>query len=124
MARIDKYVWSVRLTKTRTLAADEIKKGKIQVNEKVVKPSYEVKINDEISYIKSACKFKYKVIGLLEKRVGAKLVEHYLLDITPNEELEKFKLKQLEQSAYRSQYGTGKPTKKDRKNIKDFLGDY
>jgi len=124
MERIDKYVWAVRLAKTRTQATEEIKKGKIQVNDKVVKPSYEVKEKDIIMIIKNACKFTYEVKAILEKRVGAKLVENYITDITPKDELEKYKLKQIEQQIYRSEFGSGKPTKKDRKTIKKITEDY
>ncbi len=118
--RVDKYVWSVRLTKTRSQATDLLTKGKIKVNNSNIKPAKEIKEGDIISITKNAAVFSYKVIQVLDKRVGAKLVPDYLLDITPAEEIEKFKTYQLAQSAYR-EYGTGRPTKRDRRDIEDYL---
>ena len=118
--RLDKYVWSVRLTKTRSIASDEIAKGKIKLNQTNVKPSREVKIGDVVSISKNSAIFSYEVLGIIDKRVGAKLVETYLRDITPIEEIEKFKMYRLAQSVYREK-GTGKPSKKDRRDLNDFL---
>ncbi len=118
--RLDKYVWSVRLTKTRSIASDEIAKGKIKLNQSNVKPSREVKVGDVVSINKNSATFSYEVLGIIDKRVGAKLVENYLRDITPIEEIEKFKMYRLAQSVYREK-GTGKPSKKDRRDLNDFL---
>lgn len=118
--RLDKYVWSVRLAKTRSQATELISKGKIKVNGMQVKPAREAKEGDIISVAHNTAVFSYKIVQLLEKRVGAKLVADYLLDITPLEEIEKYKTYQLAQSAYR-EYGTGRPTKRDRKDIEDLL---
>lgn len=122
MARIDKYLWAVRLFKTRSLAANMVKSGKVWVNDEVVKASREIKIGEKISIKKNTAVFTYEVIDLLEKRVGAKLVENYIRDITPEEEVEKYKEYQMAQKQYR-QMGYGKPSKKDRRSIKKFLGD-
>lgn len=118
--RIDKYIWAVRLSKTRSQATELISKGKIKLNGVQVKPSRDVREGDEIQVSKNTAVFSYKIIGLLDKRVGAKLVADYLTDITPPEEIEKYKTYQLAQSAYR-EYGTGRPTKRDRKDIEDYL---
>lgn len=118
--RFDKYCWSVRLCKTRSQATELISKGKIKLNEQQVKASKEVKIGDIIGILKNTAVFNYRVIDLIDKRVGAKLVDLFLLDITPLEEIEKFKNYQLAQSAYR-EYGTGKPSKKDRRDLDEFL---
>ena len=118
--RIEKYIWAVRLFKTRSLATKEVKNGKVKVNGADIKPSYEVKTKDTITIRKHGSEFQYRVLDLLEKRVGAKLVADYIEDITPAEELEKFKLKQLAQKQYKQQYGKGKPGKKDRKQMDDF----
>ncbi len=118
--RLDKYVWSVRLAKTRSQAADAISKGKVKLNKENVKPAKDVKIGDEINIHKHTAVFTYKVLQLLDRRVGAKLVPDYLIDITPEEEIEKLKMFQLSQKSYR-QHGTGKPTKKDRRDLDDFL---
>jgi len=118
--RLDKYVWSVRLAKTRSKAADAISKGKVRLNGENIKPAKEVKVGDEINVHKHTSVFTFKVLQLLDRRVGAKLVSDYILDITPEEEIEKLKLFQISQSSYR-QHGTGKPSKKDRRDLDDFL---
>lgn len=118
--RIDKFVWFVRLTKTRSIASDLVQKGKIKLNQQQVKSSREVNIGDVIQVIKHAAIFEYKILDLLDRRVGAKLVSNYLLDITSPEEIEKLKIYMAAQSSYRD-YGTGRPTKHDRRNIEDFL---
>lgn len=118
--RLDKFVWSVRLAKTRSQAADAISKNKVKINNESAKPSKEVKLGDEIQILRHTATFSYKVIQLLERRVGAKLVADYIVDITDPEEVEKLKIYQLSQSVYRDN-GTGKPSKKDRRNIDDFL---
>ena len=118
--RVDKFVWSVRLAKTRSQASEAISKGKIKLNNENVKPAKEVKVGDTIQIVKHTSTFSYKVLNLLDRRVGAKLVPDYLLDITDPGEIEKLKLYMAAQSSYR-QYGTGKPTKKDRRSLDEFL---
>ncbi len=118
--RIDKYVWAVRLTKTRSQASELISKGKIKINEMDVKPSRDIKMGDTINIHKNSAVFSYKVLELLEKRVGPKLVSIYIEDITPIEEVEKFKSYQEAQRGYRDM-GTGRPSKKDRRSLDDFL---
>lgn len=118
--RIDKYVWFVRLAKTRTLATELVQKNKIKLNNAPVKPSKEVKIGDTVSIIKNNATFSYKIKDLLDRRVGAKLVADYLIDITDPLELEKFKTYQAAQSVYR-EYGTGRPSRKDRDNLESFF---
>lgn len=118
--RIDKYIWCVRLAKTRSLATELVKKGKIKINQEQVKPSRVVKLGEVIQITRNAAQFSYKVIGISEKRVGAKLVADLIIDITPIEELEKHKMYLAAQSTYR-QFGEGKPHKKDRRSLDDFL---
>jgi ribosome-associated heat shock protein Hsp15 len=118
--RIDKYVWFVRLSKTRTAATEMLSKGKIKLNRQSVKPSKEVKIGDTVSIIKNNAEFSYKVKDLLDRRVGAKLVGDYLIDVTDPLEIEKFKTYQAAQSVYR-EYGTGRPSRKDRDNFEEFF---
>ena len=81
--RIDKYTWAVRLTKTRSQASELISKGKIRLNATEVKPSRDVKVGDVIQVHKNSAVFSYKVLELLEKRVGPKLVSIYIEDLTP-----------------------------------------
>jgi ribosome-associated heat shock protein Hsp15 len=120
MARIDKFIWAIRLFKTRSMAANQCKTNKVLVNGEPVKSSKTVKIGDTVTIRKSGAAFSYKVLALLEKRVGAKLVDTYVKDITPAEEVEKYKLYQLNQSNYREN-GMGKPTTKERRRLEKFL---
>lgn len=118
--RVDKFVWFVRLAKTRSQASDLISKGKVKLNSESVKPSKEVKIGDQINIHKNTAVFTYKIIQLLDRRVGAKLVLDYVLDMTDPNEIEKYKIYQDAQRVYRDN-GSGKPTKKDRRELDDFL---
>lgn len=118
--RVDKFLWCVRLAKTRSMATDLVQKGSFRLNGESIKPSKEVKQGDIISIQKNSAVFSYKVLQLLSNRIGAKLVNEYLIDITPLEEVEKYKLYQASQKIYRD-YGTGKPSKKDRRDLDDFL---
>jgi ribosome-associated heat shock protein Hsp15 len=120
--RLDKFVWCVRLCKTRSQGTELISKGQIKLNTQTIKPSKELRIQDIISVHKNNAVFSYKVIELLDKRVGAALIENFILDITPIEEKEKFKEYQLVRQIYR-QNGDGKPTKKDRRDLESFFED-
>lgn len=122
-SRIDKYIWCVRLSKTRSIATELVSKGKVRLNGELIKPSKEVKPGDIISIQRNTATFSYKVVQLLANRVGAKLVQDYLEDITDPVEIEKYKEYQLAQSSYR-EFGSGKPSKKDRRDISDFLEDW
>lgn len=123
MSRIDKYLWAVRVFKTRSQATIEIKKGKVSVNGNEVKPAASIKINDLIEVKKDGIVYSFKVIDLLDKRVGAKLVENYVLNMTSEEELEKKKQLQLIHQSYRQSLQGGRPSKKDKRDLKRFLGD-
>lgn len=118
--RLDKYVWSVRLVKTRSQASELVKKGKVKLNQAEAKSSKEVKVGDLIQLHKATAVFEYKVLDFPKSRVGAKLVATYITDLTLPEELEKYTTHQVAQQAYRT-HGTGKPSKKDRRSIDDFL---
>lgn len=120
MARIDKFIWAVRLFKTRCMASNQCKTNKVLVNNEPIKPAKEVKIGDRVSIKRQGAIFSYEVVDLLEKRVGAKLVENYIRDITPIEEIEKYKVYQAAQSSYRNN-GMGKPTTKERRALEEFL---
>jgi len=121
--RVDKYAWSVRLAKTRSQASEAISKGKIRLNDQHVKPARDVKVGDTIQVIRHTATFSYKIIQLLDRRVGAKLVPDYIIDITADEEREKLKMYQAAQRIYR-EHGTGKPSKKDRRDLDSFLEDW
>lgn len=120
MARIDKYLWAVRLFKTRSLSAEACKKNRVLLNQLSVKASKEVKINDIITIKKAGLEWVYQVIDPIEKRVGAKLVPNHLLDLTPDDTKEKYRQIQLSQQHYRDK-GLGRPTKKDRRDIDKYM---
>jgi ribosome-associated heat shock protein Hsp15 len=120
--RFDKYVWCVRLAKTRSQASELISKGKIRLNGQDVKSSKEIKVNDVIGVQKHSATFNYKVLVLLDKRLGAALIPAYIEDQTTEEEILKFKQYQLSQKAYRET--DGKPSKKDRRELDKFMDDW
>lgn len=120
--RWDKYLWCVRLSKTRSQAAELISKGKVRVNGEQIKPAREVKIGEVVGIQRNSAVFSYKVLALLDKRVGAPLVKDYLVDVTPEEEIEKYKNYKAAQNIYRET--DGKPTKKDRRDLDRFLDEW
>jgi ribosome-associated heat shock protein Hsp15 len=118
--RIDKYLWCVRYFKTRNLATIACKKGQIKVNNDVVKPSREIFATDKIIVRKDQINYQLTVNDIPESRVGAKLVDIYRTDTTPKSEFEANELLKYSKDYYRKK-GTGRPTKKDRRNIEDYL---
>lgn len=120
MSRLDKYLWSIRVYKTRADATEACKTGRIKVNDVDGKASREVKPNDVITVRKANIHFKYKVIEPIDKRQPAKLVEQYALNITPQEELEKLSAPRETVFLVRDR-GTGRPTKKERRDMDDLL---
>ena len=123
MSRLDKYLWAVRIFKTRSEAADACKGGKVKVNSTEAKPSREVKPGDLIDLRRVNVNYRYKVIQQLENRLAAKLVPEYIENITPQEELDKLNAPKESIFIYR-QRGTGRPTKKERRDIDDLLDQY
>ena len=121
--RVDKFAWSVRLAKTRSQASEAISKGKIRLYDQHVKPARDVKLGDTIQIVRHTATFSFKIIQLLDRRVGAKLVPDYIIDITSDEEREKLKMYQAAQRIYR-EHGTGKPSKKDRRDLDSFLEEW
>jgi len=117
--RIDKWLWAVRLFKTRTLATEECKKGRITIDGISVKPSRVPKIGDIIKVRKNPITYTYKVVELTGKRVGAKLVHEFMIDLTPPEELKILENRQ-QMSSFDRDRGTGRPTKKDRRDLDRF----
>ncbi|MBN2639838.1 MAG: RNA-binding S4 domain-containing protein [Bacteroidales bacterium] len=119
--RLDKWLWAVRLFKTRSAATEACKGGKVKMNGINAKPSREIKVDDEIEVIQSGIRKKVRVKQVGQNRVGAKLVPELMEDLTPVDELEK--LDMLRQVNYeRRDRGVGRPTKKDRRMI-DLLKD-
>jgi ribosome-associated heat shock protein Hsp15 len=114
--RIDKFLWCVRLYKTRSLATDICRKGKVRLNDDPVKPSREVRIDDTFTIHDHGVVRRIKVLALLHNRVGAKWVSQYIEDLTPDEEYDKYSV--LHGRGFeRRERGTGRPTKRDRRDI-------
>lgn len=118
--RIDKYLWAVRLYKTRSIATDAVKKGKVLLNDEKIKASKIIEIDDEISVSRPPIQNRYKVIALIKNRVGAKLVTDYLKDITPQSELDKLEEIKMSKVEYYRPKGTGRPTKRDRRLLDEI----
>ena len=117
--RIDKYLWSIRVYKTRTDATDACKGGKVRVNGSDIKPSKGVKVGDMITARKGAVVYTYKVLELIDKRQSAKLVPRYAENLTPQEELDKLRAP-IETFFLKRDRGAGRPTKKDRRQMEDL----
>ena len=117
--RIDKWLWAVRVYKTRSVATEACKKGHVSIDDLVVKPSRILKVGDIVKVRKSPVIYSYKVLQLAEKRMGAKLVSDFMEDVTPPENLEILDV-QRNMSWFRRDRGTGRPTKKERRDLDDF----
>ena len=117
--RIDKYLWCVRYYKTRSIATMACKKGHIKVNGQVVKPSRDVFATDTIEIRKDQVNHSLTVLDVPPNRVGAKLVDIYRVDTTPKSAFEAQELLKFAKDYYRKK-GTGRPTKKDRRDIDDI----
>ena len=115
-ARIDKWLWAARIFKTRSLAADACKSGRITLNGAQVKPSRTVKEGDEVGVKKSPVTYTFRVKQAIEKRVGAKLLPDILEDITTPEQYEILEMQRISGFVGRAK-GTGRPTKKDRRAL-------
>ena len=120
--RIDKYLWCIRIFKTRSLATEACKKGHVKIDGTNLKPSKDIFGNEEITVRKNQINYKIKVLDIPPNRVGAKLVDLYRKDLTPKEEFEKTELLKYSKDYYRKK-GTGRPTKKDRRDIDDYYED-
>ncbi len=117
--RIDKYLWCVRYFKTRSLATQTCKKGAVKINKNAVKPSRDIFPGDKIEVRINQIHYTLQVLDLPPNRVGAKLVGLYRLDTTPKEAFEKTELLKYAKDYYRKK-GTGRPSKKDRRDLEDF----
>lgn len=117
--RIDKFIWAVRLYKTRSVAAEEIKNGAVLLNDRPVKPAHTVAEGDELSIRRNPIWRRYRIKTLLSNRVSAKLVETYITDITPQAELDKLEQIKL-MPGYDRPRGKGRPSKKERRDMDKF----
>ncbi len=119
--RVDKYLWSIRIFKSRSIATEACKSGKVKIREVNVKPSTMVQVDDIIDVLKDGFRLKYKVVSLIEKRVSAVLAKPCYEDLTPTEELNKYKNWFIgKASPERREKGAGRPTKRERRDIDDF----
>lgn len=119
--RVDKWLWAVRIFKTRNQATEACKKGRILIREQPVKPSRVLRINDIIQVKRPPVVYSFKVTGLLAKRLSARLVKDYIEDITPELELEKLKVR--ETFFISRDKGSGRPTKKERRTMEKLRGE-
>ncbi|MGI6573486.1 MAG: RNA-binding S4 domain-containing protein [Fermentimonas sp.] len=117
--RVDKWLWAVRIFKTRTIAADACKKGRVMIDQVVVKPSRNLRVGDVIEVRKAPITFSFKVLALTDKRMGAKLVQQFMENVTPPEQYEILELNKISGFVDR-QRGTGRPTKKERRDLEQF----
>ncbi|HNY05351.1 MAG TPA: S4 domain-containing protein [Candidatus Egerieousia sp.] len=120
--RVDKFLWSIRVYKTRSEAAEACRNGHVTVNGSASKSSRDVKQGDTIKVRKGAVHYSWLVVQPIDKRQGAKLVEQYATDITPQSELDKL-APPNEMIFLQRERGTGRPTKKERREIDRILGD-
>jgi ribosome-associated heat shock protein Hsp15 len=121
-ARIDKWLWAARIFKTRTIAADACKNGRVAVNGVNVKPSRTVKVEDIISVRKPPVTFSFRLLKPIEQRVGAKLLPEIYENVTPQDQYDLLEMTRISGFVDRAR-GTGRPTKKDRRQIDAFLID-
>lgn len=117
--RMDKFLWCVRLCKTRGDAAGDCKRGHVQLNDRAAKAAAEVAVGDQVSVRQAPIWRRFEVLQLPASRVGAKLVPELLRDITPWEELEKLEMARMVKAAGRAA-GAGRPTKRERRDLEKF----
>ena len=120
--RVDKYLFATRIYKTRSIATEACKCGRVKMGGAELKPSRMFHVGDVFSVRKGPITYTYRILQLCENRVGAKLVANYLEDITPPEQLEILELARMAAQGGRDR-GTGRPTKKDRREIETFMSD-
>ncbi|MBS1916594.1 MAG: RNA-binding S4 domain-containing protein [Bacteroidetes bacterium] len=119
--RLDKYLWAIRLFKTRSLATEACEKGKVKYNGMQVKPSKNVNVDEEYEVKTEAKRWRIKVTGLLHNRVQYSEAIKYYLDITPAEEIERLQFQAASFHTGKRLSKIGRPTKKQRRELNDFL---
>ena len=120
-ARVDKWLWAARIFKTRSIAADAIKNGRVTIQGMNVKPSRMVKVGEVISVRKPPITYSFKILKTIEQRVGAKLLPEIYENVTPADQYELLEMNRISGFVNR-QRGTGRPTKKDRRALDEFVG--
>lgn len=117
--RIDKWMWATRIFKTRTIAVEACKKGRVMIGGVTVKPSRMIKVGDVIQVRKPPITFSFRVLALTERRMGAKLVPDYLENVTTPDQYEILEMNRISGFVNRAK-GMGRPTKKDRRELEQF----
>ena len=120
-ARIDKWLWAARIFKTRSLAADACKNGRVTKGGQNVKPSHTVKVGDVVSVRKPPVTYSFKILKAIEQRVGAKLIPEIYENVTPPDQYELLEMTRISGFVNRAR-GTGRPTKKERRSLDAFIG--
>lgn len=119
-ARLDKWLWAARIFKTRTVAADACKNGRVTMNGVTLKPSRTVKIGDKIDVKKPPITYSFRIINAIESRVGAKLIDQVYENVTDAKQYELLEMSRISGFVDRAR-GTGRPTKKDRRALDSFV---
>ena len=123
--RVDKWLWSVRIFKSRTMATNACKAGKVKIGESILKPSAGVEVGHTVQVKKGGFNFQFEVLKLIEKRVSAKLAVDCYTNQTPEEEMMKYKSWYIGKAQpERREKGSGRPTKKERREIEEFKFEY
>ncbi|MCQ2114423.1 MAG: RNA-binding S4 domain-containing protein [Bacteroidaceae bacterium] len=122
-ARIDKWLWAARVFKTRSVAADAIKNGRVTIGGQNVKPSRMVKVGDVVDVKKPPIVYSFKILKTIEQRVGAKLIPEVYENVTAPEQYELLEMSRISGFVDRAR-GTGRPTKKDRRSLENFFEDF
>lgn len=120
--RVDKWLWAVRVFKTRSIATNACKMNRVSINGQLAKPSRLIKVGDTIGVRKPPIEFSFKVLQVLNNRVGAKLVPEYMENVTPREQYEIIELQRISGFVDRAK-GLGRPTKKERRDLDQFMSD-
>lgn len=119
-ARIDKWLWAARIFKTRSIAADACKNGRVMVNQVLVKPSRTVKVGDTVAVRKPPVTYSFMILKAIEQRVGAKLLPEVYENVTTADQYELLEMNRISGFVNRAR-GTGRPTKKDRRAMEAFV---
>ena len=119
-ARIDKWLWAVRIYKTRSIAAEACKKGHVSIGDRTAKPAHNIRIGDIVNVKKAPITYSFRVLKCAENRVGAKLVPELMENITSQEQYEILEMSRISGFVDRAR-GTGRPTKKERRDLDQFV---
>ncbi|MBR3616788.1 MAG: RNA-binding S4 domain-containing protein [Bacteroidaceae bacterium] len=119
-ARIDKWLWAVRIYKTRSIAAEACKKGHVSIGDRTAKPAHNIRVGDIVNVKKAPITYSFRVLKCAENRVGAKLVPELMENITSQEQYEILEMSRMSGFVDRAR-GTGRPTKKERRDLDQFV---